>query len=211
MPPIKIHGELTRTELQTDEWSEDEDEPKGKGSLSHNSEIQHANLEIRRLKERLAAAQKDLADYHQLVNNNITNIAAGALGNVSLDEIKREELPPPGPRDDDTHYFESYNEQGGNEFTPDFSNQILRLFHSLAIHWTMLTDRVRTSTYATFILSNPSLFRGAVVMDVGCGTGILSLLAARAGAKRVFAVEASKIADKAEANIKASGYSDVIT
>jgi type I protein arginine methyltransferase len=75
----------------------------------------------------------------------------------------------------------------------------------------MLTDRVRTSTYATFILSNPSLFRGAVVMDVGCGTGILSLLAARAGAKRVFAVEASKIADKAEANIKASGYSNVIT
>ena len=75
----------------------------------------------------------------------------------------------------------------------------------------MLTDRVRTSTYATFILSNPSLFRDAVVMDVGCGTGILSLLAARAGAKRVFAVEASKIADKAEANIKASGYSDVIT
>jgi len=48
-------------------------------------------------------------------------------------------------------------------------------------------------------------------MDVGCGTGILSLLAARAGAKRVFAVEASKIADKAERNIKASGYSDVIT
>ena len=75
----------------------------------------------------------------------------------------------------------------------------------------MLTDRVRTSTYATFILSNPSLFRDAVVMDVGCGTGILSLLAARAGARRVFAVEASKIADKAEANIKASGYSDVVT
>lgn len=75
----------------------------------------------------------------------------------------------------------------------------------------MLTDRVRTSTYATFILSNPTLFRGAVVMDVGCGTGILTLLAARAGAKRVFAVEASKIADKAEANIKASGYGDVIT
>ena len=75
----------------------------------------------------------------------------------------------------------------------------------------MLTDRVRTSTYATFILSNPSLFRDAVVMDVGCGTGILSLLAARAGARRVFAVEASKIADKAEANIKASGYSDIIT
>jgi protein arginine N-methyltransferase 3 len=118
--PPRYTARLTRTELQTDEWSEDEDEPKGKGPLSHNSDIQHANLEIRRLKERLAAAQKDLADYHQLVDDNIINIAAGALGNVSLDEIKREELPPPGPRDDDTHYFESYNEQGGNEFTPVF-------------------------------------------------------------------------------------------
>lgn len=48
-------------------------------------------------------------------------------------------------------------------------------------------------------------------MDVGCGTGILSLLAARAGAKKVIAVEASKIADKAEAIFQASEYKDVIT
>jgi ribosomal protein L11 methylase PrmA len=32
-------------------------------------------------------------------------------------------------------------------------------------------------------------------MDVGCGTGILSLLMAKAGAKRVIAVESSDIAD----------------
>ena len=118
---------LNCTELQTDEWSEDEEEPsiqtKGKDSLSQNSEIQRANLEIRRLKERLAAAQKDLADYRQLVNKNIADIASGALGNVSLDEIKREELPPPGPRDDDTHYFESYNEQGANEFISTFRTE----------------------------------------------------------------------------------------
>lgn len=75
----------------------------------------------------------------------------------------------------------------------------------------MLSDKVRTSTYAAFIDSNPALFRGAIVMDVGCGTGILSLLAARAGAKKVIAVEASKIADKAEAIFQASEYKDVIT
>ena len=75
----------------------------------------------------------------------------------------------------------------------------------------MLSDDVRTMTYATFILSNPSVFRDAVVLDVGCGTGILSLFAARAGAKKVFAVDASNIADKAEEIVKANGYADVIT
>jgi len=90
---------------------------------------------------------------------------------------------------------------------PLFTNPLFRL----DVHWTMLNDDVRTITYATFILSNPSVFRDAVVLDVGCGTGILSLFAARAGAKKVFAVDASKIADKAEEIVKASGYADVIT
>lgn len=75
----------------------------------------------------------------------------------------------------------------------------------------MIQDKVRTSTYAKFILNNPHLFRDAVVLDVGCGTGILSLFAARAGAKRVFAVDASDIAEKAEKIIKANGADNVIT
>jgi protein arginine N-methyltransferase 3 len=42
------------------------------------------------------------------------------------------------------------------------------------IHEIMLKDTTRTVTYGRFILSNPQLFKGAAVMDVGCGTGILS-------------------------------------
>lgn len=75
----------------------------------------------------------------------------------------------------------------------------------------MIQDKVRTSTYAHFILTNPTLFRDAVVLDVGCGTGILSLFAARAGAKRVIAVDASDIAEKATKIVKANGLEDVIT
>jgi hypothetical protein len=37
------------------------------------------------------------------------------------------------------------------------------------IHAVMIQDKVRTSTYASFILTNPILFRDAVVLDVGCG------------------------------------------
>lgn len=75
----------------------------------------------------------------------------------------------------------------------------------------MIQDKVRTSTYASFILRNPALFQDAVVLDVGCGTGILSLFAAKGGAKRVFAVDASDIAEKAEKIVKANGLDHIIT
>lgn len=76
----------------------------------------------------------------------------------------------------------------------------------------MLKDRVRTSTYASFIMNSPDLFTDAIVLDVGCGTGILSLLAARAGAKRVFAVDASEdIAEKARKIVELNQLDDVVT
>ncbi len=43
----------------------------------------------------------------------------------------------------------------------------------------MLKDRVRTGAYLAAINNNKELFEGKVVLDVGCGTGILSLFAAR--------------------------------
>ncbi|XP_022966973.1 probable protein arginine N-methyltransferase 3 isoform X2 [Cucurbita maxima] len=65
-------------------------------------------------------------------------------------------------------------------------------YSSFGIHREMLSDKVRMDAYMQAILQNPSLFHNAAVMDVGCGTGILSLFAAKAGASRVIAVEASE-------------------
>ena len=68
-------------------------------------------------------------------------------------------------------------------------------YASLAEQQNMLQDRVRTGTYFTAILEHRAAFFGKIVMDVGAGSGVLSCFAALAGARRVYAVEASDMAD----------------
>ncbi|RHN78403.1 putative methyltransferase [Medicago truncatula] len=86
-------------------------------------------------------------------------------------------------------------------------------FHSyahLGIHQEMIKDRVRTETYREAIMRHQSFIAGKVVVDVGCGTGILSIFCAQAGAKRVYAVDASDIALQANEVVKANNLSDVV-
>ena len=44
-----------------------------------------------------------------------------------------------------------------------------------AIHEEMLKDEIRTRAYMNSIMKNKALFRNKVVLDVGCGTGIMRL------------------------------------
>ncbi|CDY36064.1 hypothetical protein Bca4012_004529 [Brassica carinata] len=86
-------------------------------------------------------------------------------------------------------------------------------FHSYAhvgIHEEMIKDRARTETYKEAIMQHQSFIQGKVVVDVGCGTGILSIFCAQAGAKRVYAVDASDIAVQANEVVKANGLSDKV-
>lgn len=50
-----------------------------------------------------------------------------------------------------------------------------------------------------------------VVLDVGCGTGILSMFAAKAGAAKVIAVDCSNIVDYARQVVIDNKLTDVIT
>ncbi|PVU96524.1 hypothetical protein BB561_001140 [Smittium simulii] len=79
------------------------------------------------------------------------------------------------------------------------------------IHMEMIKDSARTDAYRDFIYKNKSYFKGKVVLDVGCGTGILSMFAAKAGAAKVFAVDNSNIIEKAKENVKANDLGNIIT
>ncbi|KAK6147761.1 hypothetical protein DH2020_018673 [Rehmannia glutinosa] len=84
-------------------------------------------------------------------------------------------------------------------------------YSHFGIHEEMLKDVVRTKTYQNVIYKNSFLFKDKVVLDVGAGTGILSLFCAKVGAKHVYAVECSSMAHTAKEIIKQNGYSNVIT
>jgi len=78
------------------------------------------------------------------------------------------------------------------------------------IHEEMLKDEVRTLTYRNSMYHNKHLFKDKVVLDVGCGTGILSMFAAKAGAKKVIGIDCSSIVEYAKKIVTANHLDDVV-
>lgn len=58
----------------------------------------------------------------------------------------------------------------------------------------MLEDHKRTGAYYQAVMQNRRQFEGKTVLDVGTGSGILAVFAAKAGARMVYAVEATAMA-----------------
>ncbi|CAD8085966.1 unnamed protein product [Paramecium primaurelia] len=84
-------------------------------------------------------------------------------------------------------------------------------YSHFSIHEEMLKDKIRTKAYQNAIIKNKQLFQNKIVLDVGAGTGILSIFAAQAGAKHVYAVENANIAIHAKKIISENGLSEKIT
>ncbi|KAK8395600.1 hypothetical protein O3P69_005599 [Scylla paramamosain] len=98
-----------------------------------------------------------------------------------------------------------------NERTDDSSaTQYFQFYSYLSQQQNMMQDYIRTGTYQRAILSNMSDFRDKIVLDVGAGSGILSFFAAQAGARKVYAVEASSMAQHCEMLVRANNLQDTI-
>lgn len=97
----------------------------------------------------------------------------------------------------------SYNDEKHDYYFGSYSH--------FYIHEEMLKDKVRTNAYRNAIEGNKDDFKDKIVLDIGAGTGILSIFAARAGAKHVYAVENAEIAFFAREIIKKNGLEDKIT
>ncbi len=82
-------------------------------------------------------------------------------------------------------------------------------FDSAPVHAKMLDDEKRTASFQSAVrrLVEP----GDVVLDIGTGTGVLAVTAARAGARRVYAVEATPMSTAARRLAETNGVGDRVT
>lgn len=130
------------------------------------------------------------------------------LTNLDAQPTLPENTILPNPPENDSHYMEAYAQIGMAAVCGSLRDTVLTYPD---IHETMLKDSVRTNAYKTFIYSNPGVFKDKTVLDVGCGSGILALFCAKAGAKKVYAVDQSDILYRAREIVHENGFSDVIT
>ncbi|XP_015603827.1 protein arginine N-methyltransferase 3 [Cephus cinctus] len=84
-------------------------------------------------------------------------------------------------------------------------------YSHFAIHHEMLTDKVRTESYRDALLTNSHMFSNCVMLDVGCGTGILSMFAAKSGCRQVISVDQSDVIYHAMDIVRENHLTDVIT
>ncbi|KYQ93545.1 protein arginine methyltransferase [Tieghemostelium lacteum] len=159
------------------------------------------------------------------------------VNNIKIEDLPP---PPPPPRiNDEYHQNKStaaaefntndefnwnHNEWGSNNEAKPFydynhpgkpidtyeDEEYFNSYAKISIHHEMVMDKRRTAAYYHAIMNSKDTFKDKVVLDVGCGTGLLSCFAAKAGAKKVYAVEASDMYYYAEMIVNHNQLADKI-
>lgn len=142
-------------------------------SQAHFIELQRT---IQALTEQLKESQTHLQmakeDMSKMQVSMQTIVDSGSINSIS-DGTLVVDCVSKVPLDSDEGYFNSYAHFG--------------------IHYDMLSDKVRTQSYKDAIFNNKTSIQDKIVLDLGCGTGILSMFAATAGAKKVYALDQSEV------------------
>ncbi|CAK6449280.1 unnamed protein product [Pipistrellus nathusii] len=155
--------------------------------LSENTSVveklKHMEARALSAEAALAKAREDLQRMRQFAQDFVMNadVRTWSASTSAIADLQE---------DEDGVYFSSYGHYG--------------------IHEEMLKDKIRTESYRDFIYQNPHIFKDKVVLDVGCGTGILSMFAAKAGAKKVLGVDQSEILYQAMDIIRLNKLEDTI-
>jgi predicted RNA methylase len=81
-------------------------------------------------------------------------------------------------------------------------------YRELPVHRWMLRDAIRNEAFRRALAH--VVEPGDVVLDMGAGTGILSVFAATAGARKVYAVERTEVASVARRMVERNGFAERI-
>jgi SAM-dependent methyltransferase len=184
-------------DIETQDRPSDKSQGNGKKGKKKSGSKKPVELGTKAFEEDIIVQEAMIEEHRQMVIMNSstpTQVRArpdlrAKIDDLFDDHIKREPEMQQGQKLD--YYFDSYSHYG--------------------IHEEMLQDTIRTKAYELSMIRNKELFEGKVVMDVGCGTGILSMFAINAGAKHVYAIEQANIHIKAKEIIKLNGYENKIT
>lgn len=86
-------------------------------------------------------------------------------------------------------------------------------YGNLSVHALMLRDTPRMEMYERALAQSKAEIEGKIVVDVGSGTGILSMMCAKqCNPKHVYAIEANRyVADLSRVIIEQNGLQDIIT
>lgn len=127
---------------------------------------------------------------------------------VAASLTRPSELSAPGRVATGLALLATLRRQGVLKAVPERPAEASEGYAHPSIHRVMIGDRVRTDAFQQALLAQVK--EGDVVVDIGAGTGVLSLFATQAGAKQVYAVERSRLARHAAALIEHNGASDRI-